>query len=411
MSVERLVIVGGSYAAQQMAASAREFGFAGDIAMISQEDQPPYQRPPLSKSFLSGKLEASRLPLVGEGFYTDNRVDLRLGQRVVSIDPLPQTVQLADATTEPYDWLALCTGARPRRLPIPGESLAQVHYLRTLSDARRLKQTLGGAAHLCVIGGGFIGLEVAAVCRQLGLRVTVLEAASALLQRALPDAIGHFLMTCHEQEGVSLRLNCSAHEITKNANGSVSVVTSRGDAIECDQVVIGIGAEPNQQLADTAGLLCTRGIVTDTLGRTSADRILAAGDCATFPNPFAADPEQPMVLESIQATRDLARAAGSLVAGKPQPYNTVPWFWSDQYNLKLQIAGLYRGGEEFVFRGDVSAQKFSVFGMHQSRVVSAFSINSPADHMMARKLIAAKMTVDTSQLEDAGFKLKTLFEK
>lgn len=411
MSVQRLVIVGGSYAAQQVAASAREFGFAGDIAMISKEDQPPYQRPPLSKSFLSGKLDESRLPLVGESFYSDNKVDLRLGQEVVSIDPLQRDLQLADGTTEPYDWLALCTGARPRRLPIPGEALAQVHYLRTLSDAQRLKRSLDGAAHLCVIGGGFIGLEVAAVCRQLGLKVTVLEASSAILQRALPGSIGQFLMASHEQEGVSVRLNCSAHEIIENSNGSVSVVTSKGDAIECDQVVIGIGAEPNQQLAEEAGLLCTRGIVTDTLGQSSADRILAAGDCAAFPNPFAADPEQPMLLESIQATRDLARAAGSLVAGKPQPYNAVPWFWSDQYNLKLQIAGLYRGDEEFVFRGDVSAQKFSVFGMHQSRVVSAFSINSPADHMMARKLIAERMDVEVSHLEDAGFKLKTLFEK
>lgn len=411
MSVQRLLIVGGSYAAQQMAASARELGFAGDIAMISKEAQPPYQRPPLSKNYLAGKLDASRLPLVGDSFYRDNQIDLRLGQEVVAIDRERCELQLVNSPSERYDWLALCTGARPRRLPIPGATLAQVHYLRTLSDAQCLKQDLTGATRICVIGGGFIGLEVAAVCRQLGLKVTLLETSSALLQRALPSAIGQFLMASHEQEGVSVRLNCSAREIIENLNGSVSVITNRGERIECDQVVVGIGAEPNQQLAEAAGLHCARGIITDGLGQTSAERIVAAGDCAAFPNPFAADPEQPLLLESIQATRDLARAAASLVAGKPEPYKAVPWFWSDQYHLKVQIAGLYRGNEEFVFRGDVSAQKFSVFGMHQSRVVSAFSINSPADHMMARKLIAEGMDVEVSHLEDAGFKLKSLFEK
>lgn len=411
MSVQRLLIVGGSYAAQQLAASAREYGFEGDIVLFSNEQQAPYQRPPLSKGFLAGKLDASRLPLVGEGFYRDNRIDLQLGQDVLAIDPVRRELQLVGGTIEPYDWLALCTGARPRRLTISGAERAQVHYLRTLSDAQRLAQALQGARRVCVIGGGFIGLEVAAVCRQSGLEVTVLEASSSLLQRALPNAIAQFLMASHEQEGVSVRLNCTAREIVSNPGGSVSVITNKEDAIECDQVVVGIGAVPSQELAEAAGLACGRGILTDGLGQSSVDRVLAAGDCAAFPNPYAEDPAQPLLLESIQVTRDLAKAAASLVAGKPEPYCAVPWFWSDQYNLKLQIAGLYRGSEEFVFRGDVRSQKFSVFGMHQKKVVSAFSINSPADHMMARKLIAEEMDVEVSHLEDAGFKLKTLFEK
>lgn len=411
MTSQRLLIVGGSYAALQMASSAREFGFAGEITMISNEDHPPYQRPPLSKSYLSGKLDAAGLPLVGDSFYRDKQIDLHLRKEVVAINPKRREVQYSNGLSEPYDWLALCTGARPRRLSIPGETLPNVHYLRTLTDAKKLKKKLIDSTRICVIGGGFIGLEVASVCRQLGLEVTVLEASSGILRRALPHALGMFLMARHKQEGVSIRLNCSAKEIKVNLDGTMSVIINNGEPIDCDQVVIGVGAEPNQQLAEAAGLRCARGIVTDGLGNTSVERIVAAGDCAAFPNPFAADPEQPLLLESIQATRDLARAAASLVVGKPEPYKAVPWFWSDQHDFKLQIAGLYRGSEKFVIRGDVRAQKFSLFGMHQSRIVSAFSINSPADHMVARKLIEEKISIEVTHLEDTDVKLKSFLRK
>lgn len=397
---QALVIVGASYAGVQLAATARELGFEEPIVIVGEERHAPYQRPPLSKGVLTGKTTADKLALRGPGFFDENRIELRLGQRATSLDVNAQTLGLAGGAELKYGWLALATGARGRELRVPGAQLDGVFQLRTLDDALCLLPAARSAQRACVIGGGYIGLEVASALRSLGIEVTVVEAAERLLTRSsLTPSMSAYVENAHRKRGVQLftgRAVLSLH----GTNGRVSSVELQdGERIECDLVVVGIGVLPNDELAVQGGLKVFNGIETDMLGRTSVGNILAAGDVARMA-------PSPMRLESVQAANDGARAAASVLVGRAQACTAVPWFWSDQFDLKFQMAGLAMPGDEAVVRGDAESDRFSVFYLRNGTLVAAHSVNRPAEHMHSRKLIGARARLTPEQLADESFDLK-----
>ncbi|MDA7417809.1 FAD-dependent oxidoreductase [Xenophilus arseniciresistens] len=410
---ETLVIVGASYAGVQLAASARELGFSAPIVLLGDEVHAPYQRPPLSKGLLSGKTTADQLALRGPDFYAEQGIELRLGVRATAIDVAAQRVQLADGGTLDYGWLALATGARCRPLPVPGAQLRGVHALRTLDDALAVQAAVtacGPGRRACVIGGGFIGLEVAAALKAAGAEVTVIEGQPRLLARSFPPAMSDYVADAHRQRGLTLELGCGVQALQGDASGQVQAVQlADGRLLPCDMVVLGIGVLPNTELAEAAGIACAGGILVDGLSRTSAPQVLAMGDVANMALPAVAalpgGPER-MRLESIQAANDGARAAASLIAGRPQPLSAVPWFWSEQHELKFQMAGLPAPGDQCVLRGDMASDRFTLFYLRDGAVAAAHSVNRPAEHMLARKLIAGRAQIPPEVLADAASDLK-----
>jgi 3-phenylpropionate/trans-cinnamate dioxygenase ferredoxin reductase subunit len=399
-----LVIVGGSYAAAQVAASARQNGYQEPIRILSEESHIPYQRPPLSKGFLTDAGDDA-MPLRAEAFYREQGIALELGTKVTLLDPARKQVLVAGGARLPYDRLVLATGARPRALALEGHELEGVFTLRTIQDARAIKQRLRAAQSVAVIGGGFIGLEAAASCRKLGKQVTVIEALPRLMARALPALLADWFAARHRSHGVDLRLGAGVSAL-RGAGGSVrAVALADGMEIPAELVIVGIGVLPNEELAAAAGLRCANGIVVDHHGRSSDTNIFALGDCSRHPSRYS---EAPLRLESVQNAMDQARAAGATLAGKETPYDSVPWFWSDQYDLKLQMAGLSAGHDEHALRGSLEEGKFSLYYLRQGRLVGVDSVNRPGDHMLARKLVSARCTLSAAQAADAGFDLKAL---
>jgi 3-phenylpropionate/trans-cinnamate dioxygenase ferredoxin reductase subunit len=405
-SARSLVIVGASHAGVQLAASARELGFQESILLIGDEPHAPYQRPPLSKGLLSGKTEVGQLQLRSPEFFRDNGIELMLGLRALSLDAAARTVRLDDGATLDYGWLALATGARCRPCPLPGAHLQGVFNLRTLNDAAALVDALGRTQRACVIGGGFIGLEVAAALLAKGIEVMVVEAQPKLLVRAFPDGMSRFVEQAHRRRGVTLRTACGVRALVGTQGKVEAVELDDGSRIACEMVVLGIGVLPNDTLARDAGIAVDNGVLVDTLGRTSSPGVLAAGDVANMAVPPAPGAPGRVRLESIQAANDGARALASLVVGMPQPCTAVPWFWSDQGDLKFQMAGLPARGDELVLRGDMDSDRFSVFYLRDGEVVAAHSVNRPAEHMLSRKLIAARARLSVKQLADESFDLK-----
>jgi len=400
-----LVIVGGSYAAMQIAASAREAGYAEPIRIVSEEPVLPYQRPPLSKGYLTGKFMPAALPLRAEAFYRDNRIDVLLGKRAEGLDLTGGRLTLAGGEQLGFERLALTTGTRPRPLPLPGADLDGVLFLRSLADADRLRERLGSAGSIVVIGGGFIGLELASVAATLGKSVTVLEAQDRLLARGVSPQVAGFLADIHRARGVTLRLRTTVREI-RGDNGRVrSVVLGDGDALAADLVLIAIGVVPNVELAAQAGLACQDGLLVDRFARTTDPRVVAAGDCTRHPSAFA---EQLLRLESVQNALDQAKTAGATLAGLEKPYDTVPWFWSDQYELKLQMVGLVHGHDRHAVRGSMEQRRFSIFYFRAGELVAIDSVNRAADHMLGRKLLAARRSPSPEQASDESFNLQTL---
>lgn len=400
-----LVIVGGSYAAMQIAASAREAGYAQPIRLVSEEPVLPYQRPPLSKGYLTGKFTPAALPLRAEAFYRDNRIETLLGQRAESLDLAARRVSLAGGGSLAFDRLALATGTRPRPLPLPGADLDGVLFLRSLADADRLRERLGGAGSIVVIGGGFIGLELASVAAAMGKPVVIVEAQERLLARGVSPQIAAFLADVHRSRGVALRLRSTVRDI-RGANGRVqSVVCGDGETLAADLVLIAIGVVPNTELAGRAGLACQDGLVVDRFARTTDPLVVAAGDCTRHPSAFAG---QLLRLESVQNAIDQAKTAGATLAGQEKPYESVPWFWSDQYELKLQMVGLVQGSDRHAVRGSLEQRRFSIFYFRSGRLVAIDSVNRAADHMLGRKLLALGRSPTPQQAADESFDLQTL---
>jgi 3-phenylpropionate/trans-cinnamate dioxygenase ferredoxin reductase subunit len=399
-----LIIVGGCHAGIQAAATAREAGYAERIILVTDDTDPPYQRPPLSKGFLLGKVDRDALALRADAFYAENRIELILGTRVAAIDRGSRRVTTTEGRHLPFNRLILATGARPRSLPILGVELDGVLVLRSLGDATLLRDRLHEAASVAVIGGGFIGLEIAAVAVQLGKAVTVLEMQDRILPRAASPALSDYMAALHRRGGVRLVLEAGVARILGEGGRAVAVETADWTRHPADLVVVAIGIQPNDELAAAAGLACRDGIVVDVLARTSDRAILAAGDCTRHPSPFAAEK---LRLESVQNALDQAKTAGAAVAGLKKPYEAVPWFWSDQYETKLQIAGLHHGHDAFAIRGDPEEGRFSIFYLRDGVVIAVDSLNRPADHMLARRLVAARARLTRAEAADPGFDLKS----
>ncbi len=405
-----LVIAGASYAGLQLAASARELGYDGRILMVGDEPHHPYQRPPLSKGLLSGKTTVDKLPLRSADFYREIGIEMLLNQHVTGIEPAQQRVHLADGRALDYSWLALTTGARCRPLSVPGADLDGVLMLRTLDDGLRIAEGAGQVKAACVIGGGFIGLEVASALQAGGVQVTVIEAQPRLLARNFPPMMSDYVLRAHRARGVRIELGRGLHALHGVGGRVAAAELSDGTRIPCTMVVVGIGVVPNAELAQAAGIATDNGILVDACGRTNVKRILAAGDVANMLLP-GWGPEAcagRYRLESIQAANDGAKACASVLVAQPKPCTAVPWFWSDQFDLKFQMAGLPHASDDIVVRGDMENGRFSLFYLRGGRVAAVHSVNRPAEHMLGRRLIAAGAALAPQQAADESFDLKSI---
>lgn len=400
-----IVIVGAGQAGLQLAESLRKGGWTGGLVLLGEEASPPYQRPPLSKKFLAGDFAEERLLFRPLEHYAKLGIVLRTGVRVAAIDRERRELRLADGERLAYDRLALTTGTRVRPLPVPGAGHDAVCYLRGLDDARRLKARLAEARRVVVIGGGFIGLEVAATARHGGREVHVVESQDRLMARVMPAELSDFFAALHRGHGVALHLGAQVTAVDDDGGGAARVRLGDGEALAADLIVAGIGVLPNQELAADAGLACANGIEVDEFARTSDPDIVAAGDCTWHRNRLFDGPHR---LESVQNAVDQAKVAAATLLGAPQAYAEVPWFWSDQFEVKLQTAGLSTGADAHVLRGTPSAAGFSVFHFAGERLLAVDSVNRPADHMLARRLLAARTPLTRSQAADTTLDLKTL---
>lgn len=400
-----IVIAGAGQAGFQVAASLREHGFDGRVTLVGEEPAAPYQRPPLSKQYLTGAVEADRLPLRPAEFYARNAIDLVTGDPVTALDPGARRVRLASGAELPFDRLVLATGARHRPLPVPGADLDGVLALRTLADAGELRERLRRAQDVVVVGAGFIGLEFAAAAAGQGLRPVVIEAADRPLTRAVSPAVARFLTAQHRRAGVRFSFGTGVAEILGTGGRVRGVRASDRKVYPADLVLVGIGVLPNAEPAAAARLATRDGIVVDEFLTTACPAISAIGDCARHPSPFAGAPVR---LESVQNAVDQARCVAAGLTGAPAPYTAVPWFWSDQGPVKLQIAGLTAGADTLVPRGDPASGRFSVLCFREGRFLGAESVNRPVDHMTVRRLLAAGTPPTPEQAADPGLDLRIL---
>jgi 3-phenylpropionate/trans-cinnamate dioxygenase ferredoxin reductase subunit len=352
-----ILIIGAGQSASQTVDALRRKGFAGSLTLVGEEPELPYQRPPLSKKYLSGALARDRMPLRHQSFYDDHGVDLRLGRRATSIDRATRRVQLDEGSTLAYDTLVLATGSRPRQVTVPGSDLAGIHSLRTMSDADRLRDEARPGRRAVIVGGGYIGLEVAATCRELGVEVTVLEMADRVMNRVVCEPVSRFFHEEHERHGVRIVLGARMQEFLAGADGRVRAVRcTDGSEHAADFVLIGIGVVPTDELARASGLACDNGIVVDEHCRSSDPAIYAIGDCSNHPSPHYG---MRVRLESVDNAFEQAHSAAANIMGTPTVHDQVPWFWSDQYQHKLLIVGLAQGHDRMVLRGDPAKQSFS----------------------------------------------------
>lgn len=403
-----VVIVGAGHGGVSLAFALRGLGFDGSIALLSDEDDLPYHRPPLSKAFMAGgDVESEqRLLLESAAFYAEKGIELRLGCPVEAIEPAAHGLALKNGDRLEYGHLILATGARARRLPLPGADLPGIETLRTLEDARRIRRQLLDAHSVVVVGGGFIGLELASTARKLGKEVTVLETASRIMERSVAPAVSAYVSQRHRDQGIVIETGCRVSGFLA-AGGRVRAVQGESGQWPAELVIVGAGAQPNSELAEAAGIACANGILVDSQLRTSAPDVFAIGDCAAHENTYADHAR--IRLESIQNANDQARVLAQVILGDAQArYHAVPWFWSDQGEVKLQMVGLSASRTDCVLRGDPASGRFSVFHYRDQRLIGVDSINQPLDHIMGRKLLAAGVSPDKARVADPGVDLKSL---
>ncbi len=403
--MQQIVIVGAGQGGLQAAASLRDGGFDGRLLLIGDEPGLPYQRPPLSKAYLLGKADDESILLKPAGFFEDDRIELISDTRVAEIERGDRRVRLQSGATVDYDHLILATGARNRALPVPGADLDGVVSIRTLADTRRLQTLMDGARTVVVVGGGFIGLEFAAVAAAKGLKVFVVEAAPRPLGRSLSTEMSQYMTEAHIGWDVDFVFGTGIEAIL--GQGRVTgVKLSNGLSLDADIVVVGIGVLPNHELAQAAGLTVANGIVIDEHLLTSDPNISALGDVAEHASPYSITGR--VRVESVQNAVDQARSIAARLTGRGAPYNALPWFWSDQGPLKLQMAGLSAGHDIAVVRGDRASGAFSVFCFADDRLLAVESVNQPADHMAGRRLLTTGATITPAQAADMDLPLKTL---
>lgn len=400
------MIVGAGHGGANAAALLRQSGYDGQVVLIGDEPELPYDRPPLSKDYLIGKVERDEISLFPEDFYQEQGVTIRTAERVVAVDPAAGCVVLDPGETIYYDQLILATGAAARTLPVPGNDLTGIHTLRTAADARAVRSIMRPGVRIAIVGGGYIGLEVAASAALRGAQATVLERESRILARVASPTLSEFLTRHHSAQGVSVRHSVHIAAFEGDAAGRVVVVRlSDGEAIPCDAVLVGVGAVPRDELAVAAGLRCDNGVLVDPNARTSVPSIYAIGDVTRRPLHYR---DGSFRLESIPSALEQARRAVAAILGAPEPRPEIPWFWSDQFDLKLQIAGLLDDAERTVVRGDPSAPKFAVFHLKGARIRAVEAVNSPGEFMMGRRLMERAIDIDPGRLADESVPLRQL---
>ena len=402
---ENFIIAGASHAASMLAPTLRQQGWQGRIIVIGAEASIPYHRPPLSKDYLAGQKTLDEILIRPAKVYEKSEVEFILDTSVESINRDNKTVQLSNNETLPYDKLALTVGSKVRKVNLPGVELDGVFYLRDLKDVERISAYINSGAKAVIVGGGYIGLETAAVLNKKGMNVTVLEMMERVLQRVTAPVVSEFYTRIHEEEGVSIR--CGVGVSGFSGNGRVAkVLCSDGSEFAADLVIIGVGILPNTELAEAAGLQVDNGIVVNDRAQTSDPDIFAAGDCTNHHNPIY---DRRIRLESVQNATDQSRVAAGAACGKEVSYNAVPWFWSEQYDLMLQIAGLSQGYDEIITRGDpADGRSFAAFYLRAGRVIAVDAVNKPQEFMFSKKLIPLQKTVDKKRLADADTPIKEL---
>jgi 3-phenylpropionate/trans-cinnamate dioxygenase ferredoxin reductase component len=399
---EKIVIIGAGQAGAQAVQSLRAEGYRGALTLVGDEAYPPYQRPPLSKAYLLGSFERPRLFLKPDAFYKEADCEVLLDTRANAIRRGEKLVELADGRLLAYDKLLLATGARVRQLNCSGADLPGVHYLKTIADVDRLQKVFAAGAHIAIVGGGYIGLEVAAVAAKRGLTVTVFEAMDRLMARAVSPQLSDFYAAEHLKAGVTLKLRTGVEAF--EGNGKVERVRAGGELYPADIVLVGIGVLANDELARAAGLGCEDGIVVDRNAMTGDPAIWAAGDCTRH----VGREGTALRLECVQNAIDQAKHAALAMTGKPKTYSEVPWFWSDQYDLKLQIAGLARPTDTLVPRGDPATRKFAVFHLRDGKVAAVEAVNAAPEYLVGKKLIADGVAVDAARLADPAIPMKQM---
>ncbi|RBI76166.1 pyridine nucleotide-disulfide oxidoreductase [Roseovarius sp. TE539] len=403
--MERIVVVGAGQAGASLVAKLRTGGFTGTITLIGEEPVPPYQRPPLSKKYLLGEMALERLFLRPESYYADNRIDLHLNETVTAIDRADRQV-IAGGRAIPYDALVLTTGSVPRRLPgaIGGE-FAGVHVVRDLRDVDTMAPEFEEGRHVLIVGGGYIGLEAAAVAASRGLKVTLVEMADRILQRVAAPETSDYFRRLHRDHGVDIREGVGLEHLTETGGRVKGAILSDGSELSVDFVIVGVGITPATELAATAGLEIENGIRTDSMGRTSDPAIWAAGDCASFP--FGAER---LRLESVPNAIDMAECVAENILGAGKDYVPQPWFWSDQYDVKLQIAGLGNGYDLVVTRQGDGAGHVSFWYYRGNELLAVDAMNEPRAYMVGKRLIDAGKSPDPEVVANPGTDLKALLK-
>lgn len=382
---EPIVVVGAGQCGLKAVETLRQAGYGEDLVLVGEEPHAPYQRPPLSKAFLKGEVGRERLMLKAEGFYEDQRIDTRFGARAVALRPGEHRLELQDGGSIAYSRLLLATGTRARRITLPGADLPGVFLLRELADVEWLASHLSSGMRIAVIGGGYIGLEVAAALRVAGYDMTVVEGADRVMRRVVCPAVSEFFEALHRDRGVDLRTGTPPARIAGSERAD-AVELADGSRLACDAVLIAVGAEPVTELAGDAGLAVDNGILVDEACRTSAPDVFAAGDCAAFPSGRYG---RTLRLESVQNAIDQGKAAAQAMLGQDVSYDPLPWFWSDQYDVKLQIVGLSEGYTDTDTEGDPGEGSFAVTYLKEGRPICVDAVNRPKAHMMARRSLAA----------------------
>jgi 3-phenylpropionate/trans-cinnamate dioxygenase ferredoxin reductase subunit len=400
--ISSILIIGGGQAGAQAIDTLRREGFSGRLVLIGDELELPYQRPPLSKKYLSGEMAADRLLFRHRSFYDEHRVELKLGRRAVRLDAAARVVELADGEKLSYDRLLLCLGAESRRLTCPGAALQGVHYLRGLADVPPIQAGFKPRARVVIIGGGYIGLETAATCRKMGCEVTVLEMADRIMNRVVAPSVSDYFAQEHRTNGVNIVCDRRVVRL-EGAIRAERVVCTDGSSHAADLVIVGVGAVATTELASGAGLACDNGIVVDEYCRTSDPSIYAAGDCTNHPSPHFG---RRVRLESVDNAFEQAKTAALNLLDRSVAHDRVPWFWSDQFDNKLLIVGLSQDYDRQVLRGDPASRSFSVCYLKGQELLAVEAINHSKDYMAARKLIAERVLLNPEKLADGGLALK-----
>ena len=402
--MNEIVVIGSGQAAIQTVMSLKRNEFTGSIKVIGEEDHLPYQRPPLSKDFLLEEYKPERVSLKKKEFYEENGVDLILGKRAESIDTILKEITLSDENRIRYDQLIIATGSRVRKLNVPGSDKKGIYYLRDLDDANALKQRLKKNKKMVIVGAGYIGLEVASVAASLGVEVTVIEMANRVMNRTVDPMISSYYQKLHESRGVKIHLD-NGLKAFEGGDSVNTVLCSDGLMLEADLVVIGAGVLPNQEIAIEAGLECNNGIMVNEFGETSTAHVYACGDCTNHPNKGL---NTRLRLESVHNAMEQSKTVANTIMGNKEPYDQVPWFWSDQYDHKLQLVGISGDHDEVVMRGLESEQKFLLFYLKNSELIAVNAINSSKEFLICRKLVANKVKISSDVIKDQSVNLNDL---